>query len=122
MLAAPAVVLMIFSTWVLIRGSAGQGGFVAYVGDITRMISLFTLVGGALVLLIAIGIARHIRDAEVLGVWVCAATTALSLWFRPMPGEWPVAAGISAGATAIVLLVALRQKPNPRGLDGPPPV
>ena len=113
MLATPAVLLIVMSAWVLASGRAGEVGFVAYVGNVVRVLSLGILVGGSLVLLLAVGLARHERPAEVLGVFLCAAITAICLWFRLLPGEWPVVAGVSAGVTTILLVVALRQTLNP---------
>ena len=86
----------------------------AYVGNFVRVLSLGILVGGSLpVLLLAVGLARHDRPAEVLGVLLCAAITAICLLLRPLPGEWPVVAGVTAGTIGILLLVALRQEPDP---------
>ena len=109
MVAAPAVLLMIWAVWGIVTGWASPGSF---------LIGLYSFIlfgGGPLILLLAVGIARHARMVQTPALFLCAAISLRFLSMAGVPDLGPIAVGVGAyaGVAAILLFVALRQKGRP---------
>lgn len=102
--------LAIAAVLVMILGVLGLLSFAGWPG--TGAIFFSVLLGGFLMLVLAFGIARHARVAQILGLFLCIP---ISLWFLsidPQLAPIRLGVGVPAGVVAILLLAALMQKPK----------